>query len=189
MKLKTVPQHRFYYRKNSIAASIHPATAAVIMELAQPYMKEHAQIMDPFCGVGTMLIERHKKLPARQIYGTDIYGEAIEKARENAALAGVNINYIHRDFFDFKHEYLFDEMITNMPIRGKKTKEEMDMFYGQFFDKVSQHMAPGGVIIMYTNEEGFVKKQLRLHENMKLRDQYLMQEKNGFYLMIMEIRG
>lgn len=189
MKLKTVPQHRFYYRKNSIAASIHPATAAVIMELAQPYMKEHAQIMDPFCGVGTMLIERHKKLSARQIYGTDIYGEAIEKARENAALAGVNINYIHRDFFDFKHEYLFDEMITNMPIRGKKTKEEMDTFYGQFFDKVSQHMAPGGVIIMYTNEEGFVKKQLRLHENMKLLDQYLMQEKNGFYLMIMEIRG
>ena len=50
-------------------------------------------------------------------------------------------------------------------------------------------MAPGGVIIMYTNEEGFVKKQLRLHENMKLLDQYLMQEKNGFYLMIMEIRG
>ena len=76
-----------------------------------------------------------------------------------------------------------------LEVAVEKTKEEMDTFYGQFFDKVSQHMAPGGVIIMYTNEEGFVKKQLRLHENMKLLDQYLMQEKNGFYLMIMEIRG
>ena len=23
------------------------------------------------------------------------------------------------DFFDFKHDYLFDEIVTNMPVRGK----------------------------------------------------------------------
>ena len=73
-------------------------------------------------------------------------------------------NYIHRDFMDFKHEYLFNEIITNMPVRGMKTKQEMDEFYGAFFEKAKTHLTRDGVIIMYTNEIGFVKKQLRLHK-------------------------
>ena len=64
--------------------------------------------MDPFCGVGTMLIERDIRVPAREKYGTDIFGEAIDKARENASAAGELIHFIHRDFFDFRHEYKFD---------------------------------------------------------------------------------
>ena len=74
------------------------------MELSKDYLKENAQIIDPFCGVGTMLIERNKKVPAREIYGTDIFGEAIVYARENTELAGAKVNYIHSDFFDFKHD-------------------------------------------------------------------------------------
>jgi len=58
LSFHTLPDKRFVYRKNAIAASIHPSAAALMMELASPYLKEDAQIMDPFCGVGTMLIER-----------------------------------------------------------------------------------------------------------------------------------
>lgn len=65
-----------------------------------------------------MLIERDIAQPAREKYGIDIFGPAIEGARENASLAGEKINFIHRDYFDFKHDYLFDEIITNMPVRG-----------------------------------------------------------------------
>ena len=68
------------------------------MEIAKPYLKEDAQIMDPFCGVGTMLVERDRKVPAREVYGTDIFGDAIEMARVNTELAGRKFNYIHRDF-------------------------------------------------------------------------------------------
>lgn len=184
MKLYTMKNKRFAYRKNAIAASIHPSTAALIAELARPYLKENAQIMDPFCGVGTMLIERDLCVPAREIYATDIFGEAIEKGRENARLAGEKINFIHRDFFDFKHEYPFDEIITNMPLRGKKTKEETDQFYADFFTKLPEILAKDAVIILYTNEIGFVKKQLRIHRNFCLLQEYCMQKKNEFYLMI-----
>ena len=151
IRLLTIKNPRFAYRKNAIAASIHPSTAALIMELAKEYLKEDAQIMDPFCGVGTMLIERNKKVPAREMYGTDIYGEAIAFARENTEKAGMRINYIHRDFFDFKHEYLFNEVVTNMPLRGQKTKQQMDAFYSDFFEKVQTHLTKNAVLIMYTN--------------------------------------
>lgn len=189
VRLLTLKNTRFEYRKNAIAASIHPSTAALIMELAKDYLKEDAQIMDPFCGVGTMLIERNKKVTAKEMYGTDIYGEAIVFARENTQNAGMRVNYIHRDFMDFKHEYLFHEIITNMPIRGTKTKQEMDAFYGAFFEKAKTHLFKDGVIIMYTNEIGFVKKQLRLHREFSLLQETCLQPKNDFHLLIMEYKG
>ena len=189
LRILTIKNTRFDYRKNAIAASIHPSTAALIMELAKDYLKEDAQIMDPFCGVGTMLIERHKKVPAREMYGTDIFGDAIIFARENTEAAGVRVNYIHRDFMDFKHDYLFDEIVTNMPLRGQKSKQEMDEFYNKFFVKVKEILAKEAVIIMYTNEIGFVKKQLRLHKDFTLLQETCMQPKTDFNLLILGYKG
>ena len=189
IKLFTLKNPRFAYRKNAIAASIHPSTAALMMEIAEPFLKENAQIMDPFCGVGTMLIERHAKVPAKEIYATDIFGEAVILGRENASLAGVKIHFINRDFMDFEHEYLFDEIVTNMPLRGKKTKQEMDDFYGAFFRKAEEILKHDGVIIMYTNEMGFVKKHLRLNKNYKLLQETCMQTKTDFNLVIIQYIG
>ena len=188
LKLKTIPMKRFSYRKNAVAMSIHPATAAMMMRLAKPYLKEEAQILDPCCGVGTMLIERDLCVPAREIYGIDIFGDAIMGARENASLAGEKINFIHRDFFDFKHDYLFDEIITNMPVRGRKTKEEADLFYEHFFKKAKTLLTADGKIIMYTNESGFVKKQLRLQSDLRLVQEFCIRKKEGFFLYVITKR-
>lgn len=184
IKLSTIRDKRFNYRKNAISASIHPSAAALIMELAKPYLVEHAQILDPFCGVGTMLIERNYAVNAREIYGIDIFGDAIEMARENTDITGMRINYIHKDFFDFKHDYRFDEIITNMPVRGKKTKEEMDKLYEDFFNKSLSLLSDKGIIVMYTNEVGFVKKNLRINNKLKLLQETLMLSKGEYYLMI-----
>lgn len=79
-----------------------------------------------------MLIERDIRVPAREKYGIDIFGEAIREPGE-CIICGEKINFINRDYFDFTHAYLFDEIITNMPVRGRKSKEETDTFYGRFF--------------------------------------------------------
>ena len=189
LKLFTLSMKRFSYRKNAVSMSIHPATAAMLVHLAKPYLKENAQILDPCCGVGTMLIERDICVPAREKYGIDIFGEAIEMARENASLAGERINFIHRDYFDFKHDYKFDEIITNMPVKGKKTREEMDEFYAEFFRKSKEILALDGIIIMYTNEVGFVKKQLRLQTSYRLLQEFEIRKKDGFHLFIIGTKG
>lgn len=187
LKFYTWKDRRFSYRKNAVATSVHPSTAALIMELAAPYLKENAQIMDPFCGVGTLLIERDIRVPAREKYGTDIFGSAIEGARENASLAGENIHFIHRDFMDFRHEYPFDEIVTDMPGRGKMSREEVDKLYEEFFRKAPDILAEEAVIIMYTGELGFVKKQLRLHKEYTLLQEYCMQSKRQQYLLIIRV--
>ena len=184
LRLCSVKDDRFTYRKNVLSTSIHPSTAALLVELAKPYLKENAQIMDPFCGVGTMLIERKLAVPARDIYATDIYSDAIEMGRENARIAKTGINFIHRDFFDFKHDYKFDELITDMPVRGKQTRSEMELFYERFFDKAKQILAKDGIIVMYSNEIGFVKKQIRLRPEYKLLQETCILDKKGFYLFV-----
>lgn len=189
VKMFTIPDKRFAYRRNVIAASIRPEKAALIARLSRPYLKEKAQILDPFCGVGTMLIERDRLVPAGVMYGIDIFGEAIAKARENTSSYGRNIYYINRDFFDFKHEYLFDEIITNMPERGQKQKEEQDILYERFFKKAEEVLKDGGIICMYCNEKNFVKKQLRLRESFTLLQEYSMDEKDSYYLFLIRKRG
>ena len=188
LKLYSMKMKRFAYRKNAIAMSIHPATAAMLMYLAKPYLKENAQILDPCCGVGTMLIERDILVPAREKYGIDIFGDAIDMARENAALAGEKINFIHRDYFDFKHDYKFDEIVTNMPVKGKKAKEDMDAFYARFFEKSKSLLAEDGIIIMYSNEVGFVKKQLRLQPCYRLIQEYTVRKKDSYCLFIIGMK-
>lgn len=184
VKLFTFGEGRFSYRKYTVASSIRPEQAALIIRLAEPYMREHAQVLDPFCGVGTMLIERERICPAKVMYGVDIFGEAVAKAKENTKLAGRDVYYINRDFFEFTHKYAFDEIITAMPERGKKSKGEQDALYAAFFKKADEVLADKGQIIMYSNEKSFVKKQLRLHKEFTLLREYSMDEKDNFYLFI-----
>lgn len=184
VKLFTFGEERFPYRKHTVASSIKPEQAALIARLAKSYMAEQAQVLDPFCGVGTLLIERDQVCPAKVMYGVDIFGEAIAKAKENTELAGKEVYYINRDFFEFTHKYLFDEIITDMPERGKKSRAELDELYAAFFDRAGQLLEEQGVIIVYCNEKNYIKKQLRLHKEFTLLREFSMDEKENYFLFI-----
>ena len=187
LKLYTLPDHRFDYRRYYVAASMKPMMAAGLMALAKPYLKEYAQILDPFCGVGTLLMERRFAVPARNAYGFDTFGEAIEKARVNSKIAGMQTNYINRDYFDFVHDYKFDEIVTDLPA-GNLSKPELDDLYRRFFEKSDEVLAEDGRMIFFSREMGLVKKQLRLHPQFRLAQEFCIQEKNGSYLFIVEKR-
>ncbi len=188
LKLFTLPDRRFAYRRYTVAAGMKPALAAGLMALAKPYLKEYAQVLDPFCGAGTLLMERRFLMPVRNLYGLDIFGEAVEKARANAEIAGFQANYINRDYFDFTHDYLFDEIITDMPA-GAGKKEETDLLYRRFFEKSAELLTDSGRIVMYSGEMGLVKKYLRLQGRFRLLKEFCILEKRGMYLFILEKRA
>lgn len=189
IKLYTLPMRRFSYRRRAISSSMHPSDAALLMQLAKPYLAQMAKVIDPFCGVGTLLIERDLAVPAGDLYGIDLYAEAILGARENARAAGMDIRCVQRDFFDFTYQSLFDEIVTEMPARGKREKKEQDEFYRRFFDKTTELLRAGGVLVVYSNEIGFVKKQLRLRREFHLRNEFCIRKKTGYYLFIIGYKG
>lgn len=190
LKLYTLEDQRFSYRKNTVAASINPVTAATIAQLAKKYLKEDAQVLDPFCGVGTMLVERNRAVKGRVFYGIDFYGDALKKAKENTEKEEMQIYYIQRDFFDFHHDYLFDEIITNMPaVQGSQTKGDIERLYGRFFKKAKELLENHGIMVLYSGEKDLIKKNLRIEKNMKLRQEFLIDKREETFVFVIEMTG
>lgn len=184
LKLFTLEDKRFSYREEVIATSIKPVNAALTYLLASDYLKEDAKILDPFCGTGTMLIERHKFCKANTMYGVDLYGDAIEKAKKNTEYAHQIIHYINRDFFDFKHEYLFDEIVTNMPFAiGRTSEEEIYQLYERFFEKAEKHLVSKGIIVLYSHNQDLVRRFSKKYGYM-LQKEWEISKKEGTFVSV-----
>ncbi len=188
LKFYTLKDNRFAYRRNVVSTGMQPYMAAGLLKLAEPYVKEHAQVLDPVCGTGTWLIERNYLMPSRTAYGVDIFGEAIEKARQNTKIANMNINYINRDFRDFSHEYLFDEIWADMPQKGALTFDELEKLYEKLFVRSQEWLNPEGILVIHSGETGMVKKYLRLNKRLQLEKEFCISEKQKQFLYVIRYK-
>ena len=189
VKLYTIPDDRFRYRAESTATSLKPVNAALMVELTKKYMVEDAQVLDPFCGVATLLIERQKVVKGNTSYGIDVNPEAIAKAKINTEAAGQIIHFINKDFFEFTHEYLFDEIITDMPFATcHKTEEEIEEIYAKFFAQAGRYLKTTGKIIMYTHNRELVNEHAASN-GFKILEHIVMLEKAGTDLYVLEVNN
>lgn len=187
LKLYTIMDQRFSYRKQVIPVSIKPVNAALLVAIAEPYMIKDARVLDPFCGVGTMLIERQICVKGNTAYGIDLLEDAILKARANTEEAGQIIHFINRDFFDFQHEYLFDEIFTNMPFAiGRKTEEDIEFLYDKFFQKAKFHVTERGRLILYTHNKEYVTFMAKKY-GYQIIASFEIMKKEETYLFILEV--
>lgn len=169
LKLNTWKDKRFSYRKNYVAASMNPMNAAQMIRACRPYFKDNANVLDPFCGVGTLLLERRlqsgQKYHVRGLYGVDTFGAAVEGGRENAQILNIPVNFIQRDFFEFTHAYQFDEVITDLP-DFESEKARMG-FYKRFLGKLEEHLNPDAHVFVYTLHGEGLKLALSHNGNYK----------------------
>lgn len=173
LKLSTVRDSRFLYRKASTAQSMSPVNAALVLRLALPYLGEKSQVLDPFCGTGTLLIERELILPSGSCYGIDKYGDAISKARENTGRIG-HVNYINRDFFDFTHDYLFDELITELP---EIRPGEDDLFFTHFLEKAGQLLVNRAAVVVVARKPEELETAARASGDYIIKEKFLLNER------------
>ena len=152
VKLYTRRDERFAYRKKALPASIHPATAAGLMALAAPWLKDGATVADPCCGSGTLLIERAQRTVCRRI-GIDISRQAIEAAKENFQAAGLSGSFLQCDCLRWKPKQPVDEILSNLPFGNRVgTHESNQRLYAGFIKKLPDWLKPGGVAVLYTME-------------------------------------
>ena len=183
VKITGMKDERFSYLKYRQPTSMAPVAAASMVALCEPYLKRDAQIIDPFCGVGTLLIERNRLVPAGHMYGTDIYGEAVLQGRENAALAGAQIYFVNRDFFDFTSDYLFDEIIGEFPRFSPGERAKAEDFYRKFFAAGKEILKLGGRMFLLSGEEGEIRKHLRLNRELRLLRQIPFRKTEKIYIL------
>lgn len=185
VKYQTLPDLRFDYRKEHVSSSMKPWLAALLAALAKDFMVKDAQVLDPFCGVATMLIERQKAVKGNTAYGIDTSSEAIAKAKVNTEQAGQIIHFVQRNFFSFTHEYLFDEIFTNMPWAiGRVTDSDIQDLYSQFFAHAKSLLTPDGVIIIYTHDADYAR-HYGIRNGYEIKKSYAIHKKEGTALMIL----
>ncbi len=168
IRFATLPDTRFSYRREVIAATIKPSNAALTVALANGCLKPGAVALDPFCGVGTMMTERMARVPVKAFYGVDIFGDAIKKAKKNMDMFLKSLKtkgkkpavyFINRDFFEVELDHVIDEVITDMPFAmGKTTEADIEMIYERFFGAVDRILSHDGVILLYTRDMPLVSR-------------------------------
>jgi len=169
VKLYSFKDTRFDYRKNDLATSINPITGAIAIKSIERWLKPNSKVIDPFCGAGTMLIERAKLGESESLTGVDIYREAISAATINSKLANVDIDLISEDILEFIPYGQFDEMITNMPFDNKSTTHnKYAELYKEFANKIPDFVRPGGMAFIYTIEKQLFKEVLIDNDNLEL---------------------
>ncbi|MFF0342390.1 methyltransferase domain-containing protein [Kribbella sp. NPDC004875] len=78
-----VPLHRRTWRRRTVQGSLHPPVAAAMARLAR--LAPGYDVVDPFCGAGTLLLEAHALESRARYVGLDRDPAAIEAAQENGS--------------------------------------------------------------------------------------------------------
>ena len=169
LKLYMIEDGRFDYRVGSLPASMHPATAAAILRLASSSLRTNARVLDPFCGSGTMLIEREKLSGCSALTGVDITPRALEVAVKNAEAAKARIELVCKDCLKFRASEPYDEVISNLPFGNRVgTHSSNERLYAGLLPKLGEWLRPGGVAILYTMEFTLMKRLVAENPHLEL---------------------
>lgn len=153
INLKTIKDDRFDYRVNTLPASISPYIAAIVSEYIKKYAKSTSKVLDPFCGTGTMLIERAKAAPYSNLSGVDIKNKAVEFATENSDKAGLSIEYTNSDILKYKPNMKYTEVLSNMPFGNRVGTHTANIeIYEGFFKSVKNYLEKDAILALYTME-------------------------------------
>ena len=159
---------RFSYRVKTISASINPVTAASVMQICKKYMRENAEILDPFCGSATMLIERAIAKPYKSLVGVDKSPVAIKAALANRKAASLEISLIKKDIIKFD-SMRFDEIISNMPFGNRVSGHESNkVLYSQFIRRLDSLLGLDGTAMLYTQEKKLLRENIQKHNSFNI---------------------
>ena len=102
----------------------------------------------------------------------------------------MHVNYINKNFFEFEHEYLFDEIITDMPqVTQSKHRQEIRDIYVRFFAYVGKVLKEDGVIILYASEPVFVYEEVKKNRTFRICEAFVINERQGTTVFVLKMDG
>lgn len=158
-------RHR-HKKKVELPASLRPSIAAAMVFLTQPEAGD--VFMDPMCGSGTVLLERHYFGPSKEILGGDLGQERVNACRQNMPKTKKDRQKgkISVRQWDARHlpldEGTVDKVASNLPF-GKQlgSPQELEELYNAVFSELQRVVKPGGRIVLFSSEFELVKKCMR----------------------------
>ncbi|MEM6800825.1 MAG: methyltransferase domain-containing protein [Bacteroidota bacterium] len=161
LRLEKKPLHRRPYKQHNRPGSTKAPLAYILASLAE--IKAGDKVLDPCCGVGSILMEAATSFEAAQFFGTDINASAISSSKEHAKHLGLDIDLQEADAGNLPFESLFFDHIIVNPPWGRQVAKELDIpsLYERFFAEFSRLLKVGGNLICLTDQEDWMKNHLK----------------------------
>ena len=140
------------YKVAHLPGSLRPSVAAALAWLSEP--SDEDTVLDPFCGAGTILIERAHLGRYRKLIGSDRDPAALRAASENIGPRYKPLELYPWDATAIPLEAAsVDKIVTNLPWGMRHgSHSENRQLYSQVINEFKRLVRPGGMIVMLTAE-------------------------------------
>ena len=145
-------RHRDYKREH-LPASLRPTVAAAMGWLSRPTSQD--VVLDPFCGAGTLLIERALLTGYNELLGGDIREEAVAMTRRNARYASTDLHVHVGDARSLPLDRAsVTRILTNLPF-GKQisSHEQNKSLYAAALREFGRVLSSDGILVSLTSED------------------------------------
>ena len=167
-KLWNVPDERYSWRRETIPASIHPATAAALARYAGHLADASPAVLDPFCGCGSLLFSAEAAYPCRGLLGVDLSGKTVEIARKNAKAGNSRARFVCRDIQRFTTERGATLVLSNLPFGNRVGSHRgNEALYARFVQKLPSLLAKGGAAVLYTADGKLLERLLKANPRLE----------------------
>lgn len=151
-----------------------PETEELVEWIVQNHKNQHnIKILDIGSGSGCIAISLAKNLPKAKVSAIDISAEALNVAKNNAALNQVNVNFINSDILTIVElPDVFDIIVSNPPYVRELEKDQMQqnvlanephialfvknenplLFYDKIAELAKNHLTENGVLYFEINQ-------------------------------------
>ncbi len=164
LRLHSFLDPRFQYRQETVFASMHPAAAAAILYAHRDRMHPEHNVLDPFCGAGTLLAERAMLMGARTLSGIDISPSACRIAGTNLKNAGLHANVYNRDCRGFAPKEKVHEIICNLPFGHRVgSHEDNRKLYDDVLTQWPDLLHKNGFVLAITNDKHLFASLAKRH--------------------------
>ncbi len=156
----TTRQQRHRDKSAHIPASLRPSVAAALIQLTDP--TDEDVFLDPFCGAGTILIERALFGKHRLLIGSDTSEAALEAARENIGPRHQPLQLHNWDATRIPLEDGSVSAIATNPPFGEQigSHEQNKKLYPAFLAEAHRLLKPGGRLVLLSPEDEVLKREL-----------------------------
>jgi 23S rRNA G2445 N2-methylase RlmL len=171
LRLTSISFRQRSYKDLERPGSLRPTLAASLVLLSKPTESDY--VIDPMCGVGTILLERGLWGPAKYLGGGDIDEEAVELARSNVGRAHQKIEVVKWDAIDpsavAAHEGRVTRLICNLPF-GKRfgSVDSLATLYKRALQSWQPLLAETGSMTLLTSQGKILQEKAeRCHLTVK----------------------
>lgn len=146
-------------------ALIPRAETEEVLGEALKYLDENKSLLDLCTGSGCMAVAAAKKKNCK-VTAADISEDAVNLAKENAMLGGVEIEFVTGDLFENLEGRVFDVIVTNPPYIAESERENVQKevinfephialfsgedgldLYRRIAENSGKHLVSGGVLV------------------------------------------